>query len=98
MPIFQKLQKNGTLKLARPITCVPVLDVFSHDKKVGLDKSLNNLTVPLLPSRQLPGHWNRLAMKMHKIGLLVCQLGCNQGNITINNSKNKNETIRIIAM
>lgn len=43
--------------------CAPVLDVFPDDQKVWLDESLDDLTVPLLPSRQLPGHWNGLAVK-----------------------------------
>lgn len=42
---------------------IPVLDVFPNDEKVWLDESLDDLTVPLLPSRQLPGYWNGLAMK-----------------------------------
>jgi len=41
---------------------VPVLDVFPHNKEVGLDESLDDLTVPLLPGRQLPGNWNRLGI------------------------------------
>lgn len=50
---------------------VPVLDVFPNDKKVWLNESLDNLTVPLLPSRQLPGYWNRLAMERHQMCLLM---------------------------
>ncbi len=49
------------VKLLRRV-CVPVLNVFPNNKKVRLDESLDDLTVPLLPSRQLPGYWNRLPM------------------------------------
>ena len=33
----------------------PVLDAFAHDEKVGLDQSLDDLTVPLLPGGQPAG-------------------------------------------
>lgn len=39
---------------------IPVLDVFPDDEEIGLDKPLDDLTVPLLSGRQLPGNGNRL--------------------------------------
>lgn len=64
----EEVMKNHDLK-ASELTrwwcgvCSPVLDVFPNDQKIWLDESLDDLTVPLLPSRQLPGHWNGLAVK-----------------------------------
>lgn len=38
----------------------PVLDVFPNNQEVWFDEPLDDLTVPLLPSCQLPGYGNRL--------------------------------------
>lgn len=40
----------------------PVLDVFPNDQEVRFDEPLDDLAVPLLPSRQLPGYRDGLEM------------------------------------
>lgn len=69
-------------------THTPVLDVFPNNKKIGLDESLDDLTVPLLPSRQLPGHWNRLEMRKQQIRF-INKNHCGLENATTNNNTRK---------
>lgn len=57
----QIFQEQGTSDHSFGGDHTPVLDVFPHNQEVWFDEPLDDLTVSLLPSCQLPGYRNRLA-------------------------------------